>query len=151
MKKFVSTLLLTFAFVGMAMAAADDAKPSPPPPPPPALAEPKIAALTDAEKLSIRDAQVKLREVQDQAAQIQKLQQEALANLSSAIQRVYDARKIKQEEYALCDRPGTGGCATAPANDITLQPVPKPKADDKGNGAGSTTPKAKPAGTLPKF
>jgi biopolymer transport protein ExbD len=129
-------IMMTVIAVPLLCSIAQEASPIVPPPipsgsanpaPPPVRHDstPPTVMLTDTEKYEIRDAQIKLHEVQDQFQQLQRLQQDALSKLQAVILKVYDSRKFKQEDYALCDRPAPPNCLKAPDSNITLQPIIK--------------------------
>jgi hypothetical protein len=91
-----------------------------------------IAPLTPEEKLAVREVEVLSLQLQAQMSALQARSKEvaqqfadASQAMDKAVKAIYAKRKIDQADYQLCEQPGPGACASAPAGDLTLQPVPK--------------------------
>jgi outer membrane translocation and assembly module TamA len=86
--------------------------------------------LTPDEKVAVSRAEVKvLQDQQQRAAAIAQMDKQMTADqqkLQAAITAIYDSRKLKQDDWTLCETKDTQLCKDAPENDLTLQPKPIP-------------------------
>lgn len=92
-----------------------------------ACAQSKAPTLTLQEKLDIRQAQNEILRANDalqKSAEYQKTIN-AQAQLNKVGTAVYTSRKLKFDDYSLCDGPGPAPCENVPAGDIVLRPRPK--------------------------
>ena len=87
--------------------------------------------LTAEEKNQISRAEVVMLKAQSQKIADQerddKLIQQAQKDLQAQINSIYEAREIKTDDWTLCETRAEPYCTAAPVNDLSLQPVPKPK------------------------
>ena len=86
-----------------------------------------VPALSDKEQVTIRTAQVRLLKAQQAIAQAQEAFSREQSDFGAKINALYASRKIKPEQYGLCDGPGPTPCEKASAGELTLQPVEKKK------------------------
>ena len=121
--KSLICIAISLALLGYA-ALAEDTKPNPP-------TNLKTAVtLTPEEKNAISRAEVKvLQDQQQRAAAVAQMDKQIVADqqkLQAAINTVYDSRKLKQEDWTLCETHDEQLCKAAPEGDLTLQPKPFP-------------------------
>ena len=68
--------------------------------------------------------------------------QKASQDLTAAVQQAFLSRKITEADWALCDGPAQGACASVAQGEMTWKPQPKPEPKVK-------TGAFPPAGTAP--
>jgi hypothetical protein len=98
-----------------------------------------IKPLTPEETVSIRDPQVRaltaasnMEAAKAAFAAAQTEFNTATEEAQKAVEALYAARKISPKEVAFCTGSAANGpCANAPANKLSLQPVPKENAEAK--------------------
>src|ERR1035438_5317526 len=83
--------------------------------------------LTTNEKLAILKAQNAILRAQDALQKTPQYQQymTAQAELQKVANEAYASRKIKFEDWTLCDGPGVGVCADVPAGEIAFRATKK--------------------------
>ena len=99
------------------------------------------APITDAEKIKVlqdqkemlaanAEYQKKVTEANDALKATPEYQRvlAAQSQLQKDGQEIYSSRKLKPEDYALCDGPTPGACADVKAGEIALKAKPKAEA-----------------------
>jgi len=112
-----ATLLSLLLFVALGVAVVIAQSPAAP------------APLTSEEKLSLLRAENEALLAQQALQRTPEFAraQKASQDLTAAVQQAFLSRKITEQDWALCDGPAQGACATVAQGEMTWKPQPKPE------------------------